>query len=107
MVLHTGPWGNVLNFDDGNFSFSLSDHPSGALEGGGGLPRTVPMAFSWPAAYMKLVMSDGSTRRVQLVQGAGLAFAIIRAPRTPHIVRWDVYGSDGRRLTGGVGSPGA
>jgi len=106
-VLHTGPWGNVLVGPGTIRPFSLGDHPSGALSGGGGLPRTVPMAFSWPASYMKLAMSDGSTRTVRLVQGAGLAFAIIRAPRNPRILRWDVYGPGGRRLTGGTGAPGA
>src|SRR5215472_5915513 len=105
-VLHTGPWGNVLVGPGMVAPLSLGEHPNGALAGGGGLPRTVPMAFSWPAAYMKLVMSDGSTRTVRLVRGAGLAFAIIRAPSNPRIVRWDVYGPGGRRLTGGTGAPG-
>lgn len=105
-VLHAGPWGNVLVSESQRWSFPLGDHLSGALEGGGGLPRTVPMAFPWPAAYMKLVMSDGSTRRVPLVPVAGLGFAVIRAASKPSILRWGVFDRRGRRLSGGVGPPG-
>ena len=65
------------------------------------------MAFPWPAEYMTLAMSDGTTRRVRLVQGAGLAFAIIRAGRRPSIYEWSVYDGRGRRLLCGYGSPGA
>jgi hypothetical protein len=64
------------------------------------------MVFPWPARYMKLIMSDGTTRRVPLVLGAGLGFAIIRATRSPAIVSWDVYDSGGHRLSGGEGAPG-
>jgi hypothetical protein len=106
LVLHVGPWGNVLTSFDGRMSFPLDYRPSGALAGGGGLPRTVPMVFPWPARYMKLVMSDGTTRRVPLVLGAGLGFAIIRATRSPAIVSWGVYDSGGHRLSGGEGAPG-
>lgn len=106
LVLHTGPWGNCLVGDDEDWSFSLDDHPNGAIEGSGGLPRTVAMAFPWPARYMTLDMSDGTKRRVRLVQGAGLAFAIIRAPRSPRIDEWSVYDGRGRRLSGGRSAPG-
>ena len=63
----------------------LDDHPNGALEGAGWLPRTIAMAFPWPARYMTLDMSNGITRRIRLVQGAGLAFALVRGPRRPAI----------------------
>jgi hypothetical protein len=44
------------------------------------------MAFPWPASYIELVMSDGTVRRVLLVQGAGLGFAIVRATSKPSIL---------------------
>ena len=106
LILHTGPWGNCLVDDYGGWSFSLDDHPNGALEGEAALPRTVAMAFPWPARYMTLVMSNGTTRRIRLVQGAGLAFALVRAPRRPTINEWNVYDVRGRRLSGGHGAPG-
>ena len=64
------------------------------------------MAFPWPARYMTLDMSDGTERHVRLVQGAGLAFAIVRAPRNPGINEWSVYDGRGRKLSGGNGAPG-
>lgn len=106
LMLHTGPWGNCLVYEYGGWSFSLDDHPNGALEGEGALPRTVPMAFPWPARYITLAMSNGTTRRIRLVQGAGLAFALVRAPKRPTIDEWDVYDGRGRRLSGGHGAPG-
>jgi len=106
LVLHTGPWGNCLVGHGSMWVFSLDDYPNGALEGGGGLPRTVPMAFPWPARYVILVMSDGTLRRVQLVRRAGLGFAIVRAPRKPSVVSWGAYDAGGHRLSGGAGAPG-
>jgi hypothetical protein len=105
-VLHAGPWGNCLVDGYEGWSFSLDDHPSGALEGEGALPRTVAMAFPWPARYITLGMSDGTTRRIRLVQGAGLGFAFVRAPRRPTIDEWNVYNEKGQRLSGGYGAPG-
>ena len=107
LVLHTGPWGNCLVGDGVMWSFSLDDTPNGALAGGGGLPRTVPMAFPWPARYVSLEMSDATVRRVSIVPGAGVGFAIIRAPRKPRILSWSVYDPSGHRLSGGIGAPGA
>jgi hypothetical protein len=106
LILRTGPWGNCLVGDYEGWSFSLDDHPNGALEGGGGLPRTVAMAFPWPAKYMTLAMSDGTTRRIKLVQGAGLAFSLVQASRRPSIDEWSVYDGRGRRPSGGHGAPG-
>jgi hypothetical protein len=106
LVLHAGPWGNCLVGDYEGWSFSLDDHPNGALEGSGWLPRTIAMAFPWPARYMTLNMSNGKTRRIRLVQGAGLAFALVRVPRRPGIDVWSVYDDRGRRLSGGHGPPG-
>ena len=106
LVLHTGPWGNCLVGQGTSWSFAIGDLPNGALEGTYGLPRTVPMAFRWPARYMTLDMSDGTKRHVRLVQGAGLAFAIIRAPTKPSINDWNVFDGSGHRLSGGVGAPG-
>jgi hypothetical protein len=106
LVLHTGPWGNCLVGDSQGWVFSLNDHPNGALEGGFGLPRTITMAFPWPARYMLLMMSDGSIRQVRLVLGAGLGFAIIRAPRRPRILSWGAYGPGGRKVSSGAGAPG-
>jgi hypothetical protein len=106
LVLRTGPWGNCLVGHGNIWVFSLHDLPSGALEGGGRLPRTVAMAFAWPARYVVLVMSDGTLRRVPLVRGAGLGFAIIRAPRKPSVLSWGVYDAGGHRLSGGAGAPG-
>src|SRR5258708_7839217 len=106
LVLHVGPWGNCLVGESMGWSFPLGDRPNGAIEGSGALPRTVPMAFPWPARYMTLAMSDGTTRRVRLVQGAGLAFAIIRAGLRPSINEWSVYDGHGRRLSGGSCPPG-
>ena len=72
LVLHTGPWGNCLVGDGMIKTFPVDYVPRGALAGGGGLPRTVPMAFPWPAKYASLEMSDGTVRRVSIVQGAGV-----------------------------------
>ena len=105
-MLHAGPWGNCLVDDYEGWSIPLDDHPNGALEGGGGLPRTIAMAFPWPARYMTLNMSNGKTRRIRLVQGAGLAFALVRVPRRPGIDVWSVYDDRGRRLSGGHGALG-
>jgi hypothetical protein len=107
LVLHTGPWGNCLVGDGVIKTFPVDYVPRGALEGGGGLPRTVPMAFPWPARYVSLQMSDGTVRRVSIVQAAGVGFAIIRAPTKPRILSWNAYDVGGHRLSGGVGAPGA
>jgi hypothetical protein len=106
LVLHTGPWGNWLTGRGETWPFAVGYSPNGALSGGYGLPRTVPMAFPWPARYMTLEMSDGTTRHVRLVQGAGVGFAIIRAARNPSINEWSVFDGHGRRLSGGGGAPG-
>ena len=110
LVLHVGPWGNCLvgesNGLSQGWSYSVDDHPHGALGGQVGLPRTVPMSFLWPARYITLNMSDGTRRHVNLVQGAGLAFAILRAPSRPDITEWNVYDGQDHRLSGGHGAPG-
>src|SRR5262245_58352128 len=107
LVLHTGPWGNCLVGSGMLRMFPLDYVARGALEGGGGLPRTVPMAFPWPARYVRLEMSDDTVRRVSIVPGAGVGFAIIRAPRKPRILSWSVYDAGGHRLSGGIGVPGS
>jgi hypothetical protein len=106
LVLRTGPWGNCLDGDYEGWSYSVDDHPNGAIEGAAGLPRTVAMAFPWPARYMTLAMSDGTTWKIRLVQGAGLAFALVRAPRSPAVDEWNVYDGRGHRMSGGTGAPG-
>ena len=106
LVLRSGPWGNVLAGQSGNWSFPLDYRTSGVLEGGGGLPQTVPVAFPSPARYLKLVFANGMTRRVHLVLGAGLGFALVRIPARPAVRGWDVYSAIGQRLDGGQGPPG-
>lgn len=107
-TVHTGPWGSCIETDDTDWCYGVGDKPvNGALEGGGGLPRIVPMAFAWPASYLKLVLSNGSVRRVPLVQGAGIGFAVIRAARSPRIVSWAAYDPRGRELHEGTGAPGS
>src|SRR5262245_1989438 len=72
LVLHVGPWGNCLTDDYEGCSFSLDHRPNGALEGAGGVPRTIAMGFPRPARHITLAMSNGATRRIRLVQALGL-----------------------------------
>jgi hypothetical protein len=64
------------------------------------------MAFPSLARYLSLVLANGATRRVPLVRGAGLGFAIVLIPARPAVLRWSVYSADGQRLSGGQGPPG-
>jgi hypothetical protein len=106
LVLHSGPWGNFLVGQSEDWDFPLGYRVSGALAGGGGLPQTVPVAFPSPARYLRLVFANGTTRRVQLILGAGLGFALVRIPARPAVLRWDAYSPIGQRLAGGQGPPG-
>jgi hypothetical protein len=106
LVLHSGPWGNFLVGQSEGWSFPLGYRVSGVLGAGGGLPQTVPVAFPPPASYLKLVFANGMTRRVHLVLGAGLGFALVRIPARPAVLGWDVYSAIGQRLAGGQGPPG-
>lgn len=99
------PWGNHLGSQSASWSFPLGYRVSGALGCCGGLPHTAEVAFPAPARYLRLVFADGTTRRVPLVPGAGLGFAIVRLPARPAVLRWDVYRANGQRLTGGQGPP--
>jgi hypothetical protein len=107
LVLRTGPWGNWLGNQGAAWDFPLGFRPSEpALQGGGGLPQPVPMAFPWPAKYLVLTLADGTRERIPLVLGAGLGFAIVTVTARPAVLRWDVYDRLGKRLSGGKGPPG-
>jgi hypothetical protein len=106
LVLHSGPWGNVLRGEDEEWSFPLGFKPNPVLQGSGALPRAVPLAFAWPARYIVLILSNRTAKLVPLVRGAGIAFAIVRVAKRPVILRWDVYDAAWRRLSGGFGPPG-
>lgn len=107
LVLRSGPWGNWLDDDNVGWDFPLGFRPSEpVLESGAGLPQTVPMAFPSPARYLVLTLSNGTRSRIRLVAGAGLGFAIVRLTAKPAVLRWDVYDSAGKRLSGGQGPPG-
>lgn len=107
LVLRSGPWGNWLGNQGEAWDFPLGFRPGEAsLQGGGGLPQAVPMAFPWPAKYVVLTLSNGTRRRIQLVLGAGLGFAIFKVTARPAVLRWDVYDGIGQRLSGGPGPPG-
>ncbi len=107
LVLRSGPWGNLLGNEGASWAYPLGFRPSeAALEGGGGLPQPVPMAFPWPAKSVVLTLSNGTRRRVQLVLGAGLGFAIVKVTARPAVLRWDVYDGIGQWLSGGLGPPG-
>lgn len=107
LVLRSGPWGNWLGNKGASWAFPLGFRPSeAALQGGGGLPQAVPMAFPWPAKYVVLTLSDGTRKRIQLVLGAGLGFAIVKVTARPAVLGWDVYDGIGQRLSGGQGPPG-
>jgi hypothetical protein len=106
LVLHSGPWGNYLFNRGAGWDFPLGYRVDGALQGGGELPAPVPMGFPSPARYIELVYSNGTRRRVPLVLGVGMGFAIVRVTARPAVLRWDVYDVAGHRLTGGQGPPG-
>jgi len=108
LVLHTGPWGNVLLAESAGWDFPLGFKPDKdpALEESVELPRAVPVAFASPARYMVLILSNRTAKLVQLVRGAGIAFAIVKVAARPAILRWDVYDAAWRRLSSGYGPPG-
>jgi hypothetical protein len=107
LVLHSGPWGNVVVGPGAGADFPLGFRPDGpALWFGGGYPQSVPVVFPSPARYLLLGLASGKRERVQLVLGAGLGFAIIRLTSESAVRRWDVYDALGRRLSGGQGPPG-
>jgi hypothetical protein len=106
LVLHSGPWGNCLVGQGAEWSYPLGFRVDGVIQGGGELPAPVPMGFPSPARYIELVYSNGTRRRVPLVLGAGLGFAIVKVTARPAVLRWDVYAAVGHRLTGAQGPPG-
>ena len=105
LVLYSGPWGNVLVGPNSGADYPLGFRASGALWGSGSYPQSVPVVFPSPARYLVLVLANGTRRRVPLVLGAGLGFAIIRVTTSSSVLRWDVYDALGQRLAGGQGPP--
>jgi hypothetical protein len=85
--------------------FPLGFRSSGAMWGGGGYPQSVGVVFPSPARYLVLVLANGIRRRIPLVLGAGVGFAIIRLTSASSVQRWDTYDAHGQRLSGGQGPP--
>lgn len=109
--LYVGPWGNCVGWPDqitcwplGTkfMSGSVYDYPHAPVT-----PRSVVMAVRSDIAYLQLTLSTGKVRRVHAVHGAGVGFIAYRVRQRPRILRWGLYDSAGRKLSGGHGPPDA
>jgi len=105
MVLHSGPGGNVLIGRGAGADYPLGYRASGALWGGASYPQSFPVVFPSPARYIVLVLANGTRKRIPLVIGAGLGFAMIRVTTRSSVMRWGVYDARGKWLSGGHGAP--
>jgi hypothetical protein len=73
--------------------------------GSGAYPQSVGVVFPSPARYLVLALANGMRRRIPLVLGAGVGFAIIRLTSASSVKRWDTYDAHGQQLSGGQGPP--
>lgn len=111
---HAGPWGQCvvpdIPGDQGNSGcWSGYARKAGAIMGTGNQnkgPWWVVATARPQASYLRLSMTDGSTRRVPVVQvGRARLYAIVII-RGPRIANWAAYTASGHRIYGGQGAPG-
>lgn len=110
-----GPWGLCVNLYSAPGRNGFCWPVSALAQGGPGLVARSPvtsvlprwfLALSGPGvAWIRLLMSDGSSVRVPVVRLAGLGFYLVTVSDQPKIARWDAFDAAGRRLSGGIGSP--
>ncbi len=107
--LYVGPWGNCVGWPD-----QFSCWPLGTTFMSGSVyayphspvtPRSVVMAVRPDISYLRLTLSNGTVQRVHTVYGAGVGFIAYRVKKDPSILRWGLYDSAGRKLSGGNGPP--
>ncbi len=107
--LSVGPWGNCVGWPDQFvcwplgapfMSGSIYSFPHAPLT-----PRSVVMAVQPNVAYLRVTFSNGVSRRIHVVYGAGVGFVAYKVRSKPAIVKWGLYSSAGRRLSGGLGPP--
>jgi hypothetical protein len=111
---HVGPWGQCvvpdIPGDQGN-SGCWTGHTwkAGAIMGTGDQnksPWWVVATARPQASYLRLSMTDGTTRQVPVVQvGHARLYAIVII-RGPRIANWSAYTASGHRIDGGQGAPG-
>ncbi len=115
VTVHAGPWGQCavpeIPGDSGTSGcWSGGTRTAGPIMGTGDPskdPWWVVAAARPQASYLLLSMTDGSTRRVSIVQVGQerlYAIAIIHGPR---IASWAAYNASGHRIYGGRGAPGS
>jgi hypothetical protein len=107
--LYVGPWGNCVGWTE-----SYSCWPLGSLQVSSWVyeyphapstPRSVVMAVRSNVSFMLLNLSNGKSRRVPVVKGAGIGFVAYRITDNPSVLSWGLYNSMGVRLSGGTGPP--
>ena len=107
--LAVGPWGNCVGWPDQFSCWPLGTQflsgPIYAFPHAPLTPRSVVMAVPPNVAYLKLKFSNGVSRRLHVVYGAGVGFVAYKVRSKPAIRTWGFYSSSGHELSGGVGPP--
>ncbi|HET9897471.1 MAG TPA: hypothetical protein VFQ44_21275 [Streptosporangiaceae bacterium] len=107
--LSVGPWGNCVGWPDRFICWPLGvPYMSGSIYAfphAPLTPRSVVMAVRPNIAYMQLRFSNGASRRIHVVYGAGVGFVAYKVRSKPLIVSWGLYSASGRKLFGGAGPP--
>jgi hypothetical protein len=113
VTVHVGPWGvcavPVIAAGAGTSTgcWSASVKRYGVLMSGG-LPAQLPLwavgAARPSVSYLLLTMTDGSTRRVRVVQVGNVRLYAVVITNGPRIAHWAAYDAAGHRLYRGQGA---
>ena len=114
VTIHVGPWGECVvpsaPIGAGDVDcWSSGTRQPGAIAGSGDPakdPWWILVTVRPQVSYLLLLMTDGSTRRIPVVQVGNARFYAIVITNGPRIASWASYDASGHRLSGGQGAPG-
>lgn len=111
MTVHGGPWGMCAVPEIAGDAGTIGCWSATAKQNGVLMNGSLPTQFGrWAVAaarpsvsYLMLTMTDGSTRRVPVVQVGNVRLYAIVIISGPRIARWAAYDAAGHRLYGAQG----